>query len=52
MLSLNIYKNAFVFWQAGYASMMSLVILVLSLGLAFLFFTFARRYVYYGFTGD
>ena len=47
MLSLNIYKNAFVYWQAGYASMLSLVILLLSLGLAMLFFRFARRYVYY-----
>jgi len=47
ILSLNIYKNAFVFWQAGYASMLSLVILVISLGLALLFFRFARRYVYY-----
>lgn len=52
MLSLNIYKNAFVFWQAGYASMLSLVILVLSLGLALLFFRYARRYVHYGFTGE
>jgi ABC-type sugar transport system permease subunit len=49
MLSLNVYKNAFVFWQAGYASMMSLVILLLSLGLAGLFFRFARSYVHYGF---
>jgi len=52
MLSLNIYKNAFVFWQAGYASMMSLVILALSLGLAWLFFRFAQRYVYYGFAEE
>jgi len=52
MLSLNIYKNAFVFWQAGYASMLSLVILVLSLGLALIFFRYARRFVHYGFTGE
>jgi multiple sugar transport system permease protein len=52
MLSLNVYKNAFGFWQAGYASMMSLVILILSLVLAGLFFRFARSSVHYGFSVD
>jgi multiple sugar transport system permease protein len=47
MVSLNIYKQAFVFWQAGYASMISLVVLAISLVLALLFFRYARQFVYY-----
>src|SRR5215510_5800403 len=49
MLSLYIYKSAFFGFQAGYAAMISLVILLISLGLALLFFRFARRFVYYEF---
>jgi multiple sugar transport system permease protein len=51
LISLNIYKNAFVFWQAGYASMLSLVVLIISLALAFLFFRLSRQFVYYEFAG-
>lgn len=47
MMSLHIYKVAFYNSRAGYASMLSLVILVISLFLALLFFRFARRFVYY-----
>jgi len=49
MMSLHIYKTAFYSSQAGYAAMLSLVVLIFSLGLAFLFFRFAQRYVYYEF---
>lgn len=50
MMSLHIYKTAFYNSRAGYASMLSLVILVISLFLALLFFRFARRFVYYEFS--
>ncbi len=50
MMSLHIYKVAFYNSRAGYASMLSLVILVISLFLALLFFRFARRFVYYEFS--
>jgi len=52
MMSLHIYKVAFYNSRAGYASMLSLVILVISLLLALLFFRFARRFVYYEFAGN
>ncbi|HVO41741.1 MAG TPA: sugar ABC transporter permease, partial [Aggregatilineales bacterium] len=52
MLSLNIYKQAFVFWQGGYAAMISLVVLFISFGLALLFFRYARAYIYYEYSGE
>lgn len=52
MISLHIYKTAFFSSQAGYASMLSLVVLIISLALALLFFRYARRYVYYEFAGE
>jgi len=52
MLSLHIYKTAFYSSQAGYASMISLVVLLISLALALLFFRYAQRYIHYEFTGD
>ncbi len=52
MITLHIYKTAFFSSQAGYASMISLVVLLISFGLALLFFRFARRYVYYEFAGE
>ncbi len=52
MMSLHIYKVAFYDSRAGYASMLSLVILAISLFLAILFFRFARRFVYYEFSGN
>jgi len=52
MLTLNIYKTAFISSQAGYAASMSLVILAISLGLALLFFRYARRFVQYEFVGE
>lgn len=51
MMSLHVYKVAFFNSRAGYASMLSLVILLISLLLALLFFRFARRFVYYEFAG-
>ncbi len=50
MISLYIYKN-FTLWQAGYASLLSLVVLIVSIVLALLFFRFSRQYVYYEFSG-
>lgn len=52
MLTLNIYKTAFYGLQAGYATTMSLVILFISIGLALLFFRYARRYVHYEYVGE
>ncbi len=52
MLTLHIYKTAFISFQAGYAATISLVILLISLGLALLFFRYARRFVNYEFVGE
>jgi multiple sugar transport system permease protein len=52
MMSIHIYKVAFYTSRAGYASMISLVILVISFLLALIFFRFARRFVHYEFSGN
>ena len=52
MLTLNIYKTAFVSSQAGYAATIALVILVISIGLSLLFFRYSRRFVRYEFVGE
>jgi multiple sugar transport system permease protein len=52
MISLHIYKLAFISSQAGYASLISVVVLIISVVLALVFFRFARQYVHYEFAGD
>ena len=43
-----LYKQAFQFGQMGYAAAMSVVMFVVSLGLAFAVFRWARGWVFYG----
>ena len=43
-----LYKQAFQFGQMGYAASMSVVMFVVSLGLAFAVFRWARGWVFYG----
>jgi multiple sugar transport system permease protein len=43
-----LYKQAFAFGQMGYAAAMSVVMFVVSLGLAFAVFRWARGWVFYG----